>query len=180
MFNFIHLSRLAEEIILWSSSGFNFIKLPEKFSTGSSIMPQKKKSDAAELIRAKSGRVLGNYVALFNVMKALPLAYSKDMQEDKELFDSIETTKTALKVMSGMIDEISFNQDNMLNFCNEGHITATDFADWLVENIKLPFRDAHNITEKIVALADKRNKQIHELTIKDYKSIDKRINKRNI
>ena len=175
---FIHLSRLAEEIILWSSSGFNFINLPEKFSTGSSIMPQKRNPDAAELIRAKSGRVLGNYVALFNVMKALPLAYSKDMQEDKEpLFDSIETTKTALKVMSGMIDEISFNQDNMLNFCNEGHITATDFADWLVENINLPFRDAHNITGKIVALADKRNKQIHELTIKDYKSIDKRINK---
>ena len=103
-------------------------------------MPQKKNPDAAELIRGKSGRIIGNYVALFNVMKALPLAYSKDMQEDKEpLFDSIETTNNSLKIMAEMINDISFNPEKMLKMCNEGHITATDIADWLVSELKLPF-----------------------------------------
>jgi argininosuccinate lyase len=172
----IHLSRLAEEIVLWSSPGFDFIILPDTYSTGSSIMPQKKNPDAAELIRGKSGRVLGNYVSLFNIMKALPLAYSKDMQEDKEpLFDSIQTTKDTLNVMAEMINEISFKTDNMLKMCNKGHITATDFADALVSELKIPFRDAHRLTGKIVALADKKNVQIHELKIKDYKKIDVRI-----
>ncbi len=174
---FIHLSRLAEEIILWSSPGFGFVDLPDTFSTGSSIMPQKKNPDAAELIRGKSGRIIGNYVALFNVMKALPLAYSKDMQEDKEpLFDSIETTNNSLKIMAEMINDISFNPEKMLKMCNEGHITATDIADWLVSELKLPFRDAHKITGKIVMLADKKKLQVHELTIKDFKKIDIRIN----
>lgn len=175
---FIHLSRLAEEIILWSSPGFSFIDLPDTFSTGSSIMPQKKNPDAAELIRGKSGRVIGNYVALFNVMKAIPLAYSKDMQEDKEpLFDSIKTTQDCLKIMAEMIKEISFNTKNMIDMCNQGHITSTDIADWLVTELKLPFRDAHKITGNIVALADKKKLQVHELNIKDFKKIDKRINK---
>ncbi len=174
----IHLSRLSEEIILWSSPGFGFINLPDTFSTGSSIMPQKRNPDAAELIRGKSGRVIGNYVALFNIMKALPLAYSKDMQEDKEpLFDSIQTIKDTINVMSEMIKEITFNRDKMLKMCNKGHINATDIADALVAELDVPFRDAHMITGKLVALADKKEMQIHELSIKDFKKIDKRINK---
>jgi len=175
---FIHLSRIAEEIILWSSPGFRFINLPDTFSTGSSIMPQKKNPDAAELIRGKSGRIIGNYVALFNVMKALPLAYSKDMQEDKEpIFDSINNTKDCLQVMAEMINEISFNPDKMLEMCNHGHITATDIADWLVKELNFTFRDAHKTTGKIVTLADKKNLQVHDLKIKDFQVIDKRINK---
>ena len=174
----IHLSRLAEEIILWSSPGFDFIKLPDAFSTGSSIMPQKKNPDAAELIRGKSGRVIGNYVTLFNIMKALPLAYSKDMQEDKEpLFDSIKTTKDTINVMSEMIREITFMPDKMLKMCNKGHINATDLADAIVVELGVPFRDAHKITGKLVALADNKKVQIHELNIKDFKKVDKRINK---
>ena len=174
----IHLSRLSEEIILWSSPGFNFINLPDTFSTGSSIMPQKKNPDAAEFIRGKSGRVIGNYVTLFNVMKALPLAYSKDMQEDKEpLFDSIKTTKDTINVMSEMIKEITFNTDKMLEICNKGHINATDIADALVADLGVPFRDAHMITGKLVAIADRKKIQIHELNIKDFKKVDKRISK---
>ena len=174
----IHLSRLSEEIILWSSPGFDFINLPDTFSTGSSIMPQKKNPDAAELIRGKSGRVIGNYVTLFNIMKALPLAYSKDMQEDKEpLFDSIQTTKDTLNVMTEMIADITFNKDKMMQMCNKGHCTATDVADALVIELNMPFRDAHRITGNIVALADKKKMQIHELNIRDFKKIDKRINK---
>jgi len=176
---FIHLSRLAEEIILWSSPGFRFISLPDTFSTGSSIMPQKKNPDAAELIRGKSGRIIGNYVALFNVMKALPLAYSKDMQEDKEpIFDSIKNTKDCLQVMAEMIHEISFDPVRMLEMCNQGHITATDIADWLVKELKFTFRDAHKTTGRIVALADQKKLQVHDLNIKDFQIIDKRINKK--
>ena len=175
---FIHLSRLSEELILWSSPGFSFINLPDTFSTGSSIMPQKRNPDAAELIRGKSGRILGNYVTLYNVMKALPLAYSKDMQEDKEpLFDSIKNTEDCLIVMAQMISEVSFNTDKMLEMCSKGHLVATDVADWLVRELNLPFRDAHKITGKIVALADKKNKQIHQLSLNDFKKIDKRIEK---
>ena len=141
-------------------------------------MPQKKNPDAAELIRGKSGRIIGNYVALFNVMKALPLAYSKDMQEDKEpIFDSINNTKDCLQVMAEMINEISFNPDRMLEMCNQGHITATDIADWLVKELNFTFRDAHKTTGKIVTLADKKNLQVHDLKIKDFQLIDKRINK---
>ena len=138
---FIHLSRLSEEIILWSSSGFNFITLSDKYSTGSSIMPQKKNPDAAELIRGKSGRIIGNYVSLFNVMKGLPLAYSKDMQEDKEpLFDSVETTKICLLAMIGMIDSIKFIPKNMRLMCSLGFLNATDMADWFVRELKYTFQ----------------------------------------
>ena len=143
---FIHLSRLSEEIILWSSTGFNFITLSDKYSTGSSIMPQKKNPDAAELIRGKSGRIIGNYVSLFNVMKGLPLAYSKDMQEDKEpLFDSVETTKTCLQAMIGMINSIKFMPENMRMMCSLGFLNATDMADWFVQELNIPFRDAHKL-----------------------------------
>jgi len=173
---FIHLSRLAEEIILWSSPGFGFVNLPDTFSTGSSIMPQKKNPDAAELIRGKSGRIIGNYVALFNVMKALPLAYSKDMQEDKEpLFDSIETTNNSLKIMAEMINDISFNPKKMLRMCNEGHITATDIADWLVQNLDYTFRDAYNLTGKIVSYASKKGKLLDKISINEFKKFEKNI-----
>ena len=175
---FIHLSRLSEEVILWSSPVFDFLKLPDEFSTGSSIMPQKRNPDAAELIRGKSGRVIGNYVALFNVMKALPLAYSKDMQEDKEpLFDSIDNTKICLTVMSDMFKKLSFNRKKMLKICEEGYITATDLADWLVKDLSFNFRDAHSITGKMVAFAEEQNLKLEDLDINDIKKISPKINK---
>ena len=175
---FMHMSRLSEEVILWSSPGFNFIDLPDSYSTGSSIMPQKKNPDAAELIRGKSGRILGNYVAIFNIIKALPLSYSKDMQEDKEpLFDSIENTIISIRVLSGMIKNIRFKTENMKKMTRQGFITATDLADWLVKELGFNFRDAHTITGKIVALAEKKNTVLNLLKIKDIKKIEPRINK---
>ena len=173
---FIHLSRLSEEIILWSSSGFNFITLSDKYSTGSSIMPQKKNPDAAELIRGKSGRIIGNYVSLFNVMKGLPLAYSKDMQEDKEpLFDSIETTKICLLAMIGMIDSIKFIPKNMRLMCSFGFLNATDMADWFVRELNIPFRDAHKLTGNIVKFAELKNLPLEKLSLKDLKKFNPKI-----
>ncbi len=176
---FIHMSRLAEEIILWASPGFNFIKLSDEYSTGSSIMPQKKNPDAAELIRGKSGRVIGNYVALFNIIKALPLSYSKDMQEDKEpLFDSIKQTKICLKILSEMLSTLFFITENMKKMSDRGFLTATDLADWLVKEKGFAFRDAHIITGKIVALAEEKNMHLNQLNIKDFKGIEPKIDKR--
>ena len=176
---FMHLSRLSEEIILWSSPGFNFIKLSDKYSTGSSIMPQKKNPDAAELIRGKSGRIIGNYVSVFNVMKGLPLAYSKDMQEDKEpLFDSLETTKICLLVMIGMIDSIKFIPENMRLMCSLGFLNATDMADWFVEELNLPFRDAHKLTGNIVKMAELKNLPLEKLSLKDLKKYHSKISKK--
>ena len=173
---FIHLSRLSEEIILWSSTGFNFIILSDKYSTGSSIMPQKKNPDAAELIRGKSGRIIGNYVSLFNVMKGLPLAYSKDMQEDKEsLFDSVETTKTCLQVMIGMIDSIKFIPENMRMMCSLGFLNATDMADWFVQELNIPFRDAHKLTGNIVKMAELKNLPLEKLSLKELKKYNSKI-----
>ena len=151
------MSRIAEEIILWSSPGFGFIRLSDKYSTGSSIMPQKRNPDAAELIRGKSGRIIGNYVSLFNTLKALPLSYSKDMQEDKEpLFDSVRQTKVCLEILTEMLFTASFLTNNMKEMCKKGFITATDIADWLVKEKGITFRDAHNITGRIVALAEEK------------------------
>ena len=176
---FIHLSRLSEEIIIWSSSGFNFLVLSDKYSTGSSIMPQKKNPDAAELIRGKSGRIIGNYVALFNVMKGLPLAYSKDMQEDKEpLFDSIETTKNCLQVMSGMIETIKFLPENMKKMCSFGFLTATDMADWFVQELKMNFRDSHKLTGEIVKLAELKRLPLEKLSLKELKKFNSKITDR--
>ena len=176
---FIHLSRLSEEIILWSSPGFNFIKLSDKYSTGSSIMPQKKNPDAAELIRGKSGRIIGNYVSVFNVMKGLPLAYSKDMQEDKEpLFDSLETTKICLLAMIGMIDSIKFIPENMRLMCSLGFLNATDMADWFVEELNMPFRDAHKLTGNIVKMAELKNLPLEKLSLKDLKKHHSKISKK--
>ena len=175
---FIHLSRLSEEIIIWSSPGFNFVTLSDKYSTGSSIMPQKKNPDAAELIRGKSGRIIGNYVALFTVMKGLPLAYSKDMQEDKEpLFDSIETTKSCLNAMIGMIETIKFIPKEMKLMCSIGFLTATDMADWFVKELNMNFRDSHKLTGKIVKIAEEKGLSLEKLSLKDLKKINPKISK---
>ena len=163
-----NLSRLAEEIILFMNPNFNFIRLSDSFTTGSSIMPQKKNPDAAELIRGKTGRINGNLISLLTVMKALPLAYSKDMQEDKEpLFDSYENIIICLKIMRGMIEDMKANKQNMLLATSKGYLNATDLADWMVTNLNIPFRDAHHLTGKIVNFAIKNNKTLDELKLKD-------------
>ena len=172
----VHLSRLAEELVIWSSPGFNFIALPDSFSTGSSIMPQKRNPDAAELIRGKTGRVSSAFYNVLTMLKGLPLAYSKDMQEDKEpFFDAIDNLKLCLSVSEGLIKEISFNVDEMKKMAELGYITATDIADWLVKECNIPFRDAHSITGRVVKYAEKNNLTLDEVSINEFKKIDKRI-----
>ena len=172
----VHLSRLAEEVVIWSSPGFNFITLPDSFSTGSSIMPQKRNPDAAELIRGKTGRVSSAFNNVLTMLKGLPLAYSKDMQEDKEpFFDAIDNLKLCLSVSEGLIKEISFNVDEMKKMAELGYITATDIADWLVKECNIPFRDAHSITGRVVKYAEKNNLTLEEVSINEFKKIDKRI-----
>ena len=150
-----HLSRFAEELVIWSSAQFRFVAMSDKWSTGSSIMPQKKNPDAAELIRAKIGRILGATVALFTVMKGLPLAYSKDMQEDKEqVFDAADTLMLALAAMEGMVRDLHANRPALEAAAASGFSTATDLADWLVRRLGLPFRDAHHVTGTLVAKAE--------------------------
>ena len=173
----VHLSRLAEELVIWSSPGFNFIALPDSFSTGSSIMPQKRNPDAAELIRGKTGRVSSAFYNVLTMLKGLPLAYSKDMQEDKEpFFDAIDNLKLCLSVSEGLIKEISFNVDEMKKMAELGYITATDIADWLVKECNIPFRDAHSITGRVVKYAEKNNLTLEEVSLNEFKKIDKRIN----
>ncbi|RDU65452.1 argininosuccinate lyase [Helicobacter sp. MIT 14-3879] len=160
----LHTSRFAEELILWSSSEFNFITISDSFATGSSIMPNKKNPDVAELLRGKTGRVYGNLVALLTTMKAIPLAYNKDMQEDKEaIFDSIENVTICLKVLNSMLKEITINKDSMLKKAKMGHLVATDLADFLVQKKNISFRDAHHIVGKVVAYAESRGCDISEL-----------------
>ncbi len=174
----INLSRLAEEIVIWCSQGFKFISLSEKFTTGSSIMPQKRNPDAAELVRAKTGRILGALTALSVVMKGLPLAYSKDMQEDKEqVFDAVENIILALRAMRGMIDDMKPNKENMLKMADSGYSTATDIADWIVKNLQKPFREAHHITGRCVKLAEQKNCKLSDLTLKEFQAIEKGITK---
>ena len=168
----IHLSRFAEELVIWSSAQFNFIKLSDKFTTGSSIMPQKRNPDAAELIRAKPGRIIGAFNALAIVMKGLPLTYSKDMQEDKEqVFDALENMELAIAAMTGMVRDMTPNRDAMKAAASTGFSTATDLADWLVQNLKMPFREAHHVSGRIVALAEKKNVLLSELPLKDLQSV---------
>ena len=168
----INLSRLAEEIVIWSSSQFNFVKLSDKFTTGSSIMPQKRNPDAAELIRAKPGRILGAFTALAVVMKGLPLTYSKDMQEDKEqVFDALENMELAIAAMAGMVRDFKPNREAMKAAASTGFSTATDLADWLVQNLKLPFREAHHISGRIVALAEKNSVLLSELSLFELQSV---------
>ena len=168
----VHLSRLAEELVIWSSAQFRFVALSDRFSTGSSIMPQKKNPDAAELIRAKIGRILGAQVGLFTVMKGLPLAYSKDMQEDKEqVFDAADNLMLALAAMTGMVGDMTANQDSLRAAAATGFSTATDLADWLVQALGLPFRDAHHITGALVALAEGKGCDLPDLTLGDMQSV---------
>ncbi|MEM7461157.1 MAG: argininosuccinate lyase [Pseudomonadota bacterium] len=167
-----HLSRLAEEIVIWSTPQFNFITLSDKFSTGSSIMPQKRNPDAAELVRAKTGRINGALLALLTVMKGLPLTYSKDMQEDKEpVFDAAQNIELAILAMTGMIADMKVNTEEMAKAANSGFSIATDLADWLVRETGIPFREAHHITGSAVALAEEKNCGLEELSLEDLKSI---------
>jgi len=168
-----HLSRFAEEIVIWSTPQFGFVSLSDKFSTGSSIMPQKKNPDAAELVRGKIGRVNGSLIGLLTVMKGLPLTYSKDMQEDKEgVFDAAETLELCLAAMTGMISDMTINKEAMKAAAGTGYSTATDLADWLVREAGLPFRDAHHITGSAVALAESEGKELAELTLEQFQAIN--------
>ncbi len=171
-----HLSRFAEEIVLWSTPQFGFIRLSDSFSTGSSIMPQKKNPDAAELVRAKTGRINGHLVGLLTVMKGLPLAYSKDMQEDKEaVFDSAESLELGLAAMTGMIADMEIRTANMKKAAGSGFSTATDLADWLVRVVGIPFREAHHVTGRAVAMAEKQNVALEKLKLADLQSIHPQI-----
>ena len=173
----MHLSRFSEEIILWSSSQFDFISLPDSFSTGSSIMPQKKNPDVPELVRGKTGRVTGNLISLLTLMKSQPLAYNKDNQEDKEpLFDSVDTIFNCLHVFADMVPMIKSNKDNMYQSALKGFTTATDLADYLVKK-GLAFRDAHDIVGKAVSYGIKENKDLNEFSLDELKSFNKLIEK---
>ncbi|MEC8497193.1 MAG: argininosuccinate lyase [Pseudomonadota bacterium] len=172
----VNLSRLAEEIILWVSTEFNFISLPDTLTTGSSIMPQKRNPDGAEIIRSKAGRVIGSLNTLLVVMKGLPLTYNKDLQEDKEpLFDAIDTIELSLGVMSKMITDMKPNRDRMLQSAKSGFSIATDIADVLVQDLGIPFRESHKIVGSIVSYAESNNKSLDELLVEDYQKIDPRI-----
>ncbi len=168
----MHLSRLAEELVIWSSAQFRFVKMSDKWSTGSSIMPQKRNPDAAELIRAKIGRIFGANVALMTVMKGLPLTYSKDMQEDKEqTFDAADNLMLALAAMTGMVADMTANRDNLKAAAASGFSTATDLADWLVRELGLPFRDAHHVTGSLVAMAEGKGCDLPDLTLEDMQTV---------
>ena len=168
----VHLSRLAEELVLWSSDRFGFVELPDSFSTGSSIMPQKRNPDAAELVRGKTGRIIGSLNALLIMLKGLPLAYSKDMQEDKEpVFDTAEALMLGLEAMTGMLNNITFKPEAMRAALKDGYPTATDLADWLVQNLGLAFREAHHVTGAIVALAEKKGLTLDALPLEDFQSV---------
>lgn len=172
----LHLSRLAEEIIIWATPQFNFIQLSDAWSTGSSIMPQKKNPDAAELVRGKTGRLNGNLVQMMTVLKGLPLAYNKDLQEDKEpVFDSFDAISLCIQAMQGMLESATFNTDKMLESAEMGYTTATALADWLVMNLNLPFRDAHHVTGAIVKMAEKKGCKLDELTLKDMQTVNENI-----
>lgn len=168
----MHLSRWCEELILWSSNEFGFVEMDDAFSTGSSIMPQKKNPDACELIRGKTGRVYGSLTALLTIMKSLPLAYNKDMQEDKEaIFDAVDTTENCLRVFTRMLDTLSFNKEKMLSGAGLGFTNATDAADYLVKK-GVPFREAHEIIGHIVLLCLEKKCAIHQLSIQELKDIN--------
>ena len=171
-----HLSRLAEEIVIWSTPQFGFVRLSDAFSTGSSIMPQKKNPDAAELVRAKPGRINGALISLLTVMKGLPLSYSKDMQEDKEqVFDAIDSLALALAAATGMVRDMTIQTEAMRKAAGHGFSTATDLADWLVRELGMPFREAHHVTGRAVALAEARGVGLEELPLDSLQELDARI-----
>ena len=172
----MHISRISEELVLWSSAEFGFITLSDSYSTGSSIMPQKKNPDVPELLRGKSGRSFGNLIALLSVMKSLPLAYNKDTQEDKEgVFDSVHTAQISLEILRECLATATFNAKNMRKMAQKGHLSATDLADFLVRECGVPFRDSHHITGKVVAYAEKKGVDISALTQEELQSVDPRI-----
>lgn len=167
-----HLSRLAEEIVLWTSAQFDFAKLSDAWSTGSSIMPQKRNPDAAELVRAKAALVAGNYAALQGAVKALPLAYAKDLQDDKRLtFEAFDTAGLSVRAMTGMIETMTFNPTSMRAAAAKGFSTATDLADWLVRELNLPFRDAHHVTGQLVALAEGKGCDLSDLSLNEMQAV---------
>ena len=168
----VHLSRLAEEIVIWTSAQFRFVKLSDAFTTGSSIMPQKRNPDAAELVRAKTGRIMGSLNALTMVMKGLPLTYQKDMQEDKEqIFDGLESLSLALAAMTGMMRDLEPEVANLKRAAGSGFATATDLADWLVRRLGIPFREAHHVTGRIVALAAERETTLDKLSLAEMQGV---------
>jgi argininosuccinate lyase len=172
----IHLSRLAEEIVLWTTPQFAFVRLSDRYTTGSSIMPQKRNPDAAELVRGKSGRVLGALQALLVVMKGLPLAYGKDMQEDKEgTFDALQTLSLCLAATAGMVRDLDPDRDSMRRWAGAGYATATDLADWLVRVLALPFRDAHHVTGRLVGLAAERGIGLEDLPLAEMQAVEPRV-----
>jgi argininosuccinate lyase len=172
----VHLSRFAEEIVIWTSPLVGLVRLSDKFTTGSSIMPQKRNPDAAELVRAKTGRVIGALTALLIVMKGLPLAYQKDMQEDKQgAMEAFGALSLTIRAMTGMVTDLVPDEARMRAAAGEGYATATDLADWLVRTLKKPFRDAHHVTGRIVAQASKAGVPLHELPLPDMQAIEPRI-----
>ena len=174
----MHLSRFAEEIVIWMTPQFAFVRLSDKFTTGSSIMPQKRNPDAAELVRAKVGRIAGAFQALLIVMKGLPLTYAKDMQEDKETtFDALASLRLCIAAMSGMVEDLEPNAGSMRAAAAAGYSTATDLADWLVRTQGLPFRDAHHVTGRVVAAAEAKGVRLDQLDIVDMQAVDRRIAK---
>jgi argininosuccinate lyase len=173
----VHLSRLAEEIVIWVSPLSGLVKLSDKFTTGSSMMPQKRNPDAAELVRAKAGRIIGALNALLIVMKGLPLAYAKDMQEDKEgVMDALAALSLSIAAMTGMVRDLEPDAARMKKAAGEGYATATDLADWLVRELKMPFRDAHHVTGRIVARAADAGMPLSRLPLEAMREIEPRIN----
>ncbi|MBU2452312.1 MAG: argininosuccinate lyase, partial [Proteobacteria bacterium] len=171
----IHFSRLSEELILWSSSEFSFITISDSFTTGSSIMPQKKNPDVAELVRGKTGRVVGNLVAILTVMKSLPLAYNKDMQEDKEpLFDTVDTLKICTDVYTRMFENIQIHKDQMYAACKQGFLNATDLADYLVSK-GMAFRQAHAVAGQAVSYALNQGKELNDMALEEFKTLSELI-----
>ncbi len=172
----MHLSRFAEEIVIWTTPQFGFVRLSDKFSTGSSIMPQKRNPDAAELVRGKAGRVIGALNGLLIVMKGLPLSYAKDMQEDKEgTFDALQTLSLCIAAMAGMVRDMTPDTKAMKKASGAGYATATDLADWLVRTLKMPFREAHHVTGRIVGLASARGTGLEKLSLDEMQGVEPRI-----
>jgi argininosuccinate lyase len=172
----MHLSRFAEEIVLWTTPQFGFAKLSDRFTSGSSIMPQKRNPDAAELVRGKAGRVFGALQGLLVVMKGLPLTYSKDMQEDKEgAFDALHTLSLCLAAMTGMVGDLEPDTGAMRRWAGAGYATATDLADWLVRTLQMPFREAHHVTGRLVGLASERGIGLEELSLAEMQALEPRI-----
>lgn len=172
----MHLSRFAEEVIIWCSSPYRLIELSDAYTTGSSIMPQKRNPDAAELTKAKTGRIFGALMGLLTVMKGLPMAYAKDMQEDKEpVFDATSSMQLALAAITGMVQDLRANTERMATLAGSGFSTATDLADWLVRVLKMPFRDAHHVTGQLVRLAESKGLDLSDLSLADMHSVEPRI-----